>query len=347
MRKLASVQRIREISPIKGADMIELAMINDWQVVVSKAERHRPGDLVVYCEIDSLLPEIPEFEFLRKSCYKVLPDGTAGFRLKTIRLRGELSQGLVIPMTSAIEISEKRGTPINPVIGEDVTDSLGIIKWDPPLPAHLAGIALGLFPSFIQKTDEERCQGLTEQWDELRKNSYYVTEKLDGSSVTFFLNDDVFGVCSRNLSLAETADNTQWRLARELDLEDRLRRLGKNIALQGELIGPGIQGNPYRLNKHEVRVFNVFDITKHRRVEFHEMLGVLEDLNKTGPKIQTVPIFKLNYQLPSSIEELLEDAEGQSTLYEGAEMEGIVLRTLNSRVSFKAISNRFLLNGGE
>jgi len=250
-------------------------------------------------------------------------------------------------MTSAIEISEKRGTPINPIMGEDVTESLGIIKWDPPLPAHLDGIALGLFPSFIQKTDEERCQGLTEQWDELRKNTYYVTEKLDGASVTFFLNDDVFGVCSRNLNLAETADNTQWRLARELNLEDRLRILGKNIALQGELIGHGVQGNSYRLNRHEVRVFNVFDIAKHRKMEFHEMLGVLEDLNKTGPKIQTVPIFKLNYQLPSSIEELLEDAEGQSTLHEGAEMEGIVLRTLNSRVSFKAISNRFLLNGGE
>jgi len=347
MRKLASIQKIRAIHPIKGADKIELVMINDWQVVAAKAEGHVAGDLVVYCEIDSMLPEIPEFEFLRKGCYKVLPDGTAGFRLKTIRLRGELSQGLIISLAAATKIAESRGHALSNEVDTDVADALGIIKYDPPLPAHLAGMALGLFPAFIQKTDEERCQGLTDRWEELRENTYYVTEKLDGSSVTFFLNDGVFGVCSRNLNLAETEGNTQWRLARELDLEERLRRLGKNIALQGELIGPGIQGNQYRLNKHEVRVFNVFDIGTHRKMSLSETLDTLGILNEQGPKIMTVPLFKINYRLPSTIEELLEEAEGKSTLCEEAEMEGIVLRTLDSRVSFKAISNRFLLNGGE
>jgi len=347
MRKLASIQKIREIRPIKGADMIELAIVNNWQAVVSKAEGHRAGDLVVYCEIDSLLPEVPEFEFLRKGCYKQLPDGTAGFRLRTIRLRGELSQGLIIPLAAAEKITERNGIQLSLEVGTDVTDSLGIIKWDPPLPANLAGVALGLFPSFIQKTDEDRCQGLTDDWHELKLHTYYVTEKLDGSSTTYFINDGVFGVCSRNLNLAETPDSTQWRIARELNLEDRMRILGRNFALQGELIGPGVQGNSYRLNKQDVRFFNVFDIQEHRKASLSEFLEVIEELNKTGPKLLTVPLFKINYKLPDSIEELLSEAEGHSTLCESAEMEGLVLRTLDSRVSFKAISNRFLLSGGE
>jgi RNA ligase (TIGR02306 family) len=347
MRKLASIQKIREIRPIKGADMIELAIVNNWQAVVSKAEGHRAGDLVVYCEIDSLLPEVPEFEFLRKGCYKQLPDGTAGFRLRTIRLRGELSQGLIIPLAAAEKIAERNGIQLSLEVGTDVTDSLGIIKWDPPLPANLAGVALGLFPSFIQKTDEDRCQGLTDDWHELKLHTYYVTEKLDGSSTTYFINEGVFGVCSRNLNLAETPDSTQWRIARELNLEDRMRILGRNFALQGELIGPGVQCNSYRLNKQEVRFFNVFDIQEHRKASLSEFLEVIEELNKTGPKLLTVPLFKINYKLPDSIEELLSEAEGHSTLCESAEMEGLVLRTLDSRVSFKAISNRFLLSGGE
>jgi RNA ligase (TIGR02306 family) len=347
MRKLASIQTIREIRTIKGADQIELVIINNWQAVVAKAEGHQVGDLVVYCEIDSFLPEVPQFEFLRKGCYKQLPDGTGGFRLRTIKLRGELSQGLVISMTKALEVAQSRGHVFEPVSSQDVSVELGITKWDPPIPAHLAGMAKGPFPSFIQKTDEERVQGLTEEWNKLRRLEYYVTEKLDGSSATFYFNDGEFGACSRNLDLKDTESNTHWQVAKSLDLPQRMQSLGRNIAIQGELIGPGVQGNPYRLNSHEVRIFNVFDINLGRKIPINEMLRIIEQLNETGPKIVTVPILVMQYMLPAEIEELLEQAEGDSTLRGGVEREGIVLRTHDCSISFKAISNRFLLGGGE
>lgn len=347
MRKLASIQAIREIRPIKGADQIELAIINNWQAVVAKAEGHRVGDIVVYCEIDSFLPEVPQFEFLRKGCYKQLPDGIGGFRLRTIKLRGELSQGLVISMAKALEVAQSRGHELEQVVGQDISVELGIIKWDPPMPAHLAGIAKGPFPGFIQKTDEDRVQGLTEEWNELQGLEYYVTEKLDGSSATFYFNDGEFGACSRNLDLKDTESNTHWQVAKSLDLPQRMQSIGRNIAIQGELIGPGIQGNPYRLNGHEVRVFNVFDIDRGRKMPIAEMLQVIEQLNETGPKIATVPILAMRYMLPGEIIELLEQAEGDSVLRSGVEREGIVLRTHDCSTSFKAISNRFLLGGGE
>lgn len=159
MRKLASVKRIDSIEPIEGADAIELAIVGGWEVVVAKNVGHKEGDLVVYCEIDSFLPTEPEFEFLRKSSYKKLVDGTEGFRLKTIRLRGQISQGLIIPLQDAHQIIHRNTPNINMGLFEDldVTEMLGITKWDPAIPAVLSGTAKGNFPSFIQKTDEERC----------------------------------------------------------------------------------------------------------------------------------------------------------------------------------------------
>jgi len=158
-RKLASIQRIREIRPIEGADAIDLAVVNSWQVVVAKNVGHKVGDLVVYCEIDSYLPIEPEFEFLRKSSYKKMPDGSEGFRLKTIKLRGQVSQGLIIPVNDAYAIY-KRSTPnldMGWFEGLDVTEMLNIIKYEPPISAELSGKVKGYFPSFLRKTDEERC----------------------------------------------------------------------------------------------------------------------------------------------------------------------------------------------
>lgn len=172
-RKLATIQRIREIRPIEGADAIELAIINNWQVVVAKNVGHKVGDCVVYCEIDSFLPVREEFEFLRKSSFKKMGD-QEGFRLKTIRLRGQISQGLVLPISvlegpdeMKIGISKQPwgdqlqlGPYDNALVieeGADVSEMLGIVKYEPPIPAQLAGKVKGYFPSFIRKTDEERC----------------------------------------------------------------------------------------------------------------------------------------------------------------------------------------------
>jgi hypothetical protein len=266
-RKLASIRKISDIQPIEGADMIELVIVDGWKVVVAKNVGHKLGDLVIYCEIDSFLPIREEFEFLRKSSYKKMVDGTEGFRLRSIRLKNQLSQGLILPLSvlesgdeMIIGISEQPSGPqlqLGPydnalVIeeGTDVTEMLGIVKYEPPIPAELAGKVKGLFPSFLRKTDEERIQNLTSEYEGWKNSDkrFYVTEKLDGSSATFYFKDGVFGVCSRNLELLESEGNTFWKVARQLDLENKMRDFGLNISIQGELIGSNVNGNIYKLN---------------------------------------------------------------------------------------------------
>ena len=198
-RKLASIKKITNIQPIEGADMIELASVGGWNVVVAKNVNHKVGDLVIYCEIDSFLPIKEEFEFLRKSSYKKM-DEQEGFRLKTMKLRGQLSQGLILP----ISILNPPGTNIyvESFEGLDVTEMLGIVKYEPPIPTQLAGKVVGGFPSFIQKTDEERIQNLSNEYEHYKTNhKFFVTEKLDGTSMTVYLNEGKFGVCSRNWEL--------------------------------------------------------------------------------------------------------------------------------------------------
>lgn len=335
-RKLASVQRIREIKPIEGADAIELAVINSWQVVVAKNVGHKVDDLVVYCEIDSFLPIREEFEFLRKSSYKKMGD-QEGFRLKTIKLRGEVSQGLIVPIhvLPLLEMVHE---------GQDVTEMLGIVKFEPPIPAELSGKVKGYFPSFIHKTDEERVQNLTEkyaQWAITSAHKFYAAEKLDGSSATFYIKDGEFGVCSRNLELAEPEEsestNTFWKVAAELDLKAKMVSLNRNICLQGELIGEGIQGNPYKLKGQTVRFFNAFDIDKQEKMHIGHLATICYDL-----KLQTVPIFE-NFVLPLTPEELVKMADGKSMLHKDTDREGLVIRSLDNTISFKAISNKFLL----
>jgi RNA ligase (TIGR02306 family) len=342
MRKLASIKKINKIEPIEGADCIELATVSGWKAVVAKDIGHQEGDLVVYCEIDSFLPIEPEFEFLRKSSYKKLADGTEGFRLKTIRLRNTLSQGLILPLNDASTVIKRRLDNIYPLIeNTDVTEMLGITKWDPPLPAQLNGVALGYFPSFIQKTDEERIQILVEEYELYKTGDceFYVTEKLDGSSSTFYLNDGVFGVCSRNLELKEDNTNSFWKVAREMELEEKLRKLGRNIAIQGELIGEGIQNNRYKIKGQTVKFFNVFDIDKQQKVGYDEFTTIIGLLGLQTVPITTVPGFKLK----ESIDDMLNLAESKSELNEGAEREGVVIRSRDNTISFKVISNKFLL----
>jgi RNA ligase (TIGR02306 family) len=333
MRKLATIRKIKDILPITGADLIELAIVDGWGVVVAKEVGHKVGNLVVYCEIDSFLPIREEFEFLRKSSYKKLSDGTEGFRLKTIRLRGQLSQGLLLPMSVFEDPSIYNE-------GDEVTEVLGIIKYEPPMPAELAGKVKGNFPSFLIKTNEERIQNLIKEYETYKEyeHGFYATEKLDGSSATFYLRDEEFGVCSRNLNLLETEGNTFWKVARELQLEERLRAYGRNLALQGELIGEGIQGNPYMIKGHTVRFFNIFDIDTQ---EFYGLPMFLATMEHTL-KLETVPILG-GFQLPETIEEVLKIAEAKSVLNPNFNREGIVIRSMDRKISFKAISNLFLL----
>jgi RNA ligase (TIGR02306 family) len=337
-RKLATIRKIKEILPIEGADAIELAVVDGWKVVVAKNVGHKVGDRVVYCEIDSFLPIREEFEFLRKSSYKKMGDAE-GFRLKTIKLRGQISQGLILPY-GVIPISQF-GTASELPEGMDVSEMLGIVKYEPPVPAELAGKIKGSFPSFLQRTDEERVQNISVEYSALcfqSKHQFYVTEKLDGSSATFYLNNGEFGVCSRNLELLETEGNTFWKVAREMSIEEKLRSLGRNICLQGELIGEGVQGNPYKLKGQTVKFFNVFDIDNHCKTTLREFLEVLTSLD-----LDFVPYLETPFLLPSTVEDMLKYAEGKSKLNQNTEREGVVVRSMDNSISFKAISNSFLL----
>lgn len=345
MRKLATIKIIDKLEPIEGADKIELATIGGWKVVVAKDVGHQEGNKVVYCEIDSFLPIEPKFEFLRKSSYKKLVDGTEGFHLKTIRLRGQYSQGLIIPLGDAVNvIKRKYGEVYYEMLelNKDVSSLLGITKYEPPIPANLSGTVKGNFPSFIKKTDEERIQNLIKEYEQWKSedHNFYVTEKLDGSSATFYIKDGEFGVCSRNLDLKETEDNTYWKVARELNIEKRLRTLNRNISIQGELIGEGIQKNPYKIKGHTVRFFNVFGIDKFERVGYDEFNDIIVE----KLELQTVPILEVpGFKLPETISNLLKLSEKKSSMNDKTEREGIVIRSYDNTISFKVISNKFLL----
>ena len=339
-RKLASIRKIIDLTPIEGADKIELATIDGWKVVVAKDVNHKVGDLIVYCEVDSFLPIREEFEFLRKTSFKKMGN-QEGFRLKTIRLRGQISQGLIVPL----DVLLKHGVSSDDVFeGLDVTGMLDIVKYEPPVPSELSGKVKGLFPSFIRKTDEERVQNLSSEYEKYRaKNKlggkFYVTEKLDGSSATFYVKDEVFSVCSRNLELLETEGNTFWKVARELDLEGKLRTLDFNVCLQGELIGEGVQGNPYKIKGQTVRFFNGFNIDTQENIPFLEFVELTQKLG-----LKTVPILEFDFDLPNSIDNMLEYAESPSILNTNFSREGVVVRSYDRTISFKSISNQFLLN---
>jgi len=335
-RKLASIKKITNIQPIEGADAIELASVGGWNVVVAKNVGHKVDDLVIYCEIDSFLPIREEFEFLRKSSYKKMGD-IEGFRLKTIRLRGQISQGLILPMSIFGDFSWTAYE------GLDVTNRLGILKYEPPIPAELAGKVKGNFPSFLFKTDEERIQNLETDLPNIISSgkTFYTTEKLDGTSSTFYVRDNYFGVCSRNLELIETEDNTFWRVARNIELERKMKSLQKNFSLQGELIGEGIQGNPYKIKGQTIRFFNAFDIDTSEYLDLERFKWVISYL-----ELETVPILDENFVIPGTISELLEIADDKSQLNPNFDREGIVVRSHDRKISFKVISNKFLLKNG-
>jgi RNA ligase (TIGR02306 family) len=340
MRKLASIQEITSISPIPGADSIEVANVLGWHVVIRKGE-FAPGDPIVYCEIDSLLPEREEFEFLRKCCY-LDKNGFRGFRIKTSKLRGQVSQGIAFPLDILPEGHYD--------LGADVTEILGIVKYDPPIPTCLSGLAKGNFPAFIPKTDETRIQAIPGVLDRHRGIECYVTEKLDGSSMTAYLYGDQFGICSRNLELKETENNALWRLATRYDLKSAIEKMGGNLALQGEIIGPGIQGNKYKLKDMEFRIFSVYDIENKRYQDVTEWAKALEMLCYDVPVM--VPF--LGYlTLGHSVDKIVKLAEGQSCLAD-IQREGIVIRPIKEttdielgRLSFKVINPNFLLKWDE
>ncbi len=336
MRKLATIRRIDSIDPIPGADAIEVATVGGWRVVVKKGE-YSAGDLAIYCEIDSWIPNTIA-PFLSKGEPKEY-SGVKGERLRTIRLRGQLSQGLLLHRLVALdkigEIHE----------GMDVTDLLGIQKFEPPIPAQLAGEVRGMFPGVVPKTDQERVQNLTEElkiWQDLQ---FEVTEKLDGTSCTFYLDDDGdLHACSRNLDLKYNPDNTFWKIAEQHNIAANMIAGGlKNFAIQGEIIGEGIQGNKYKLLGQKFFVFDIYNVVTGKYLSSKERMLLCNTLG-----LNHTPVINFVFAMSHGVGALLNLAEGASVLYPKTEREGLVFKCIQDpSIHFKSISNRFLIKNGE
>ena len=339
MRKMATIRKIDDIRPIVGADAIECAVVGGWMVVIKRGE-FAVGDLAVYCEIDSWVPHNLA-PFLSKGQEPREYNGVKGERLRTVKLRGQISQGLLLSL-SVFPHSLGFDYATDRTVGEDVSEWLKIQKYEPPVPAQLAGEVRGMFPSFIPKTDQERIQNLTAELEEWRSLSWEVTEKLDGSSMTVYAVADDEGVCSRNLNLKPNPNNSLWSVAIRNNLIAKIRQTGRNLALQGEIVGEGIQGNRYKIRGQEFYLFDIYDIDMGKYLTPNERRDIANTLD-----IRHTPVLKSDEVLEvCNVGHILKWAEGVAT-QGGMEREGIVFKCNEREVSFKAISNKFLLKGGE
>jgi hypothetical protein len=420
-RKLATVRRIAAIDPIEGADKIVCVTVDGWKLVSAKENGFQVGDLVIYFEIDSFLPVREEFEWLRKSSFKTVPGLGEGFRIKTIKLRGQVSQGLIVPLDDFLQKTEDGkyfytyefdGQPVTFVIedaGVDLTEFLGVKKYEKPIPANMAGRTKGNFPSFIRKTDEERiqnCWGGVKKWilqgtpvvhelsgealddakailadpntremafqkgyfqsddkyffkeivpndpeEVARRSQFEKTMKLDGSSITIYYNDGQIGVCSRNLELKRDPDNSFWKAAIQCGILAFLAQYGRNLAFQGELMGPGVQGNRENFEDLRIYLFNIFDIDKQEYLTPEERYQVCNDFDDMDIRIEGckdsifhVPFvgFELDFST-ATVDEFLNMVDGMHSINHDI-IEGVVFKSMvPNGPSFKVISNQYLL----
>lgn len=382
-RALATIRKIDKIEPIANADAIEVATIGGWKVVVKKGE-YEAGDLAIYFEIDSWIPHWLA-PFLTKSGQKPKTyEGVEGQRLKTIKLRGQISQGLLLPLDTII------GEYVY-YEGQDLTKDLGILKWESANVTIGTGNtqAEGSFPThLVGKTDAERIQNYTKHLNKLleEETQVIVTEKLDGTSFTATTDGKKVYVCSRNLSLKDSG-NVYWDIAKKYKIPDWLEdqaEKGKRYAIQGEIVGPGIQGNSYKLNDQKLFIFSIWDVDNQEYLEFDEVIGISRSFGvelpcsfanvkylfrkafsqirkgnfrkavdvylqrNLKPQWEHVPVIqrlKLGQPGFDSVENILKTADGKSVLNKETKREGLVFWGEN--VKFKAISNSWLLKKGE
>ena len=343
MRKLASIQKIWKTEPIDGADRIELAYILGWQCVVNKGQ-FKSSDLAVYFEIDSFLPIRPEFEFMRTSSYRKNDIMGEGFRLRTMKFRGQISQGLLLPLGNFPEIPE------NAELGMDVTEILGVRKWEIEEKATSGGTVIGSLPIDVPHTDETRVQAEPELLKDFVGLEYYISTKMDGSSHSISLDEDGFHVTGHNYEYKDDGQSAFYELVKREGIESKLRQYYENnglrlVTIQGELCAPGIQKNRLKLTRPEWYVFTIR--INGKRVGLKKMQEICEEL-----KLTTVPVEEVGFDLPSkypTVEALLERADGEYP--RGGKKEGIVIRPMEpvycerigSELSMKVVSNKYLL----
>lgn len=360
MRKLAKVVMVDDVKEHGNADALEIAVIGGWQCCVKKGEFVK-NSLAVYFEVDSLLPlDNPVFEFLTGRNEREL-DGKRYSRIKTMKLRGELSQGLLLPLGSfpfhqnlsdfiGVEVSAYGYSVEDVLTSLDLTSLLEVIKYEPKLPAQLVGKAKGNFPSFIPKTDQERVQNIKKAYEKAVESQevFEVTYKLDGSSFTAYAKQEgdviLEGVCSRNLELKleGNEENTFVKTYKDYRLDIKLHDYtvctGRSLAVQGEMVGPGIQNNFEGLDSVQLYIYNIYDIDAQKYLLPDEARMICEELD-----LDYVPIFMEECTLPPTIEDVLIYADGESGL-NGKYREGLVFKSTERDFSFKVISNRYLLN---
>lgn len=323
MDGLVYIGKVISVEPISNADKIEQLDIDlisggKWHGCAPVGQFSVEDTCQVYLQ-DSLLPQIDEFAFMEKYHYRV----------RMLRLRGVPSECLIMPQT------------ISGNVGDDVTLLAGVTRYEKPLPTNLGGVALGYLPSYIPKTDEPNFQSLPSMVVAMQGKSYSATLKMDGSSMTVFLDDDnVLHVCSRNIDLKEVDGNVFWKLTRKYHLETVLQT-ERGIAIQAEACGPGIQSNHVGLKDHEMYVFNVFNIKKWF---YYSNADVRSFCSAWG--LHSVPFLVYSDIFNATNDGLRQMAE--KTYPNGQPAEGIVIR-LNEemmteidgvmmRVSFKVLN---------
>lgn len=331
-RALATIEQLRDVRAHGNADALELATVRGWQVVV-KLDEFTAGDTVVYFEIDTMLDINDErFDFLASRGVRTdVRDDFSGHVLRTVKLRGEISQGLVLPVELFPELGDVSEA------GRDVTDELGLRKWDPPLPTNLSGKVVGPRPGIVPKTDAERIQNFDVA--SLPSQGWVATEKIDGTSTSYFMDEDgVFRVATRNLEL-EPVGQLQWTIAEDLGIAEMLAEIRPDsgvAVLQGELAGIGIQKNPLGLSDRQFFAFRL--LVDERDVPTDEWPDALIEL--------AAPVIKVPF--PATVEDALIAADAlDSVVSPGKRPEGIVWRYEGDELvperSLKAISNRYLL----
>ena len=330
MRSLVTVQKVKQISAIPDSDFLELAHVMGWQCVVKKNE-FQEGDLGVYYEVDSFLPLDERYEFLRNSSYRENEDNGIGFRIRTVKLRGQLSQGLLLPLANFPEL-EGCGE------GTDLTEKLNVKKWYIPETSTPGGTIIGERPPGIPASDEIRIQSALEMLEELRGKPYYITTKMDGTSGIVYYIDGKIGCCSRNKEIKDEETALYWMPVYTYGLKEKLAHLGENIVLTGEICGPGIQKNKLRLNKMEWYIFDVKDWDSQKYLPYDQICKTCADLG-----LSVVPLEERGEHFEYSLEQLLEKAKGKYP--SGLDKEGIVVRDLMSpkAISFKVLNNDALL----
>ena len=347
-RQLATVRKISDIIEIKNADTLCVYVVDGWRIV-DKIDKFKKDELIIMIEVDSWVPhELAPFLSNGKEPREY--EGIKGERLRTAKIRGEISQGLVLPVEVGIGgflyVKGENGVEVIQE-GDDVSEILNVKKWEPVIPACLRGRVKGNFPIEIPKTDQERIQNLSKYFDRIKKQEWEVTEKLHGSSCTFYLDkDNNFHVCSRNLDLDYEENNAYWKAAILYNVESMMKSNNmQGYAVQGELIGEGINGNQYGIKGIDFFVFDVYNANEKRYLNPYKRYKIVHNL-----KLKHVPVINVNTTIIcDSIQELLILVEGRKSYLNDSNMEGYVFKT-KSEVSdnrdvssFKVISNSWLL----